>query len=110
MRILLIASFVIIALTLVVSYFVVRSIRPLGQTAAALASAADGITAVAVKLGDQSIEASRKAAALEEASRQISATIGQLSVAADGISASIQDIQRNSADATKVATSAAQLG
>ena len=106
LRGLIITSAVLIVLSLVVSVFIVRSIRPLAVTAQVLAKAADELKEVAEGLGAHAGEVAEKARALSVGSEQVRSNLVELSTAANGINASIEKIGRTAHSAASVATDA----
>jgi methyl-accepting chemotaxis protein len=106
LRGLIITSAVLIVLSLVVSVFIVRSIRPLALTAQILAKAADELKDVAEGLGAHASEVADKARALSVGSEQVRSNLVELSTAANGINASIEKIGRTAHSAAAVATDA----
>jgi methyl-accepting chemotaxis protein len=108
LRSLAVTGLVVLALSVVVSVFIVRSIKPLAVTARGLAAAADELTAVAEGLGGRANEAADRARALAAASDEIRSHIAELATAAQGINAGIGEIGRTSQSAAEVAVGAVQ--
>ncbi|HVV36323.1 MAG TPA: methyl-accepting chemotaxis protein [Acidimicrobiales bacterium] len=86
-----------------------QSMSNIGETAEALAAAAEQLTAVSGNMGRGATQTSDRAASASSASVQVSASIQTVASAAEEMTASIREIAKNADSAAGVATTAVKV-
>ena len=82
------------------------AIRQIGINAAALVSAAEELDSVSQQMSASADETATQANVVSAASEQVAANVQTVATGADEMGASIKEIAKNTADATRVATTA----
>ena len=83
-----------------------EAVATVGETSAALAGAAEELTAVATQLGGAADETTAQAGTVSVAAEEVSANVTTMSAATDEMTASIGEIARSASTAAGVATGA----
>jgi methyl-accepting chemotaxis protein len=88
---------------------VIGPLKAAAETAAALASSSDELTAVSQQMSSNAEETSTQASVVSAAGEQVSKNVQTVATATEEMSASIKEIAKNASEAAKVAGAAAKM-